>query len=161
MHRQITSISGSMSMIYEYSSQTYGNFQEIQCHCQWGNRQGKWLIKIPCRENSGNFKILQNSGNFNLIFFLICWSSFSWTMIYNACMCSGKFNVLKFFSQHSPESISMIYSQSSCAYLISDHGTFQLGHVRWVKVSRLASASTFTRVHAIVWVNRDTRFLIC
>ena len=25
-------------------------------------KQGKWLIQIPCRENSGNLKILQNSG---------------------------------------------------------------------------------------------------
>ena len=28
------------------------------------------------------------------MFFLICWSSFSWTMICDACLCSGKFNVL-------------------------------------------------------------------
>ena len=41
-----------------------------QINSQEQGKQGKWLIKIPCRENSGNLKILQNSGNFNVIYFL-------------------------------------------------------------------------------------------
>ena len=102
-------------------------------------KQGKWLIIIPCRENSGNLKNLQNSRKTQGIsiwyFFLICWSSFSWTMICNACMCSGKFNVLSvFLPTFSRADINNIFT---VIMRVSHHGTLQPGHVGWVKVSRL------------------------
>ena len=87
------------------------------------------------REFENFAKFRENAGNFNLRFFLICWSSCSWTMICNACMCSGKFNVLTvFLPKFSRADINNIFT---VIMRVSHHGTLQLGHVGWVKVSHL------------------------
>ena len=56
-------------------------------------------------------------------------------MICNACMCSGKFNVLAvFLPTFSRADINNIFT---VIMRVSHHGTLQLEHIKWVKVSRL------------------------
>ena len=91
------------------------------------------------RKTQGIWTFLQNSGKlreFQSDIFLNLLIIFSWTMICDACLCSGKFNVLTvFLPTFSWADINDIFTVIMRA---SHHGTLQLGHVGWVKVSRLA-----------------------